>query len=440
MLATLPGAPEGGTCCRSRPSFGRRRDLPVGPQRATGSRVTSARRPFPRLHAAVAGLLGALCLLYGPFAMHWTSWPAATGRFVNEKGFPPAGDFIAFYAASQFVGRGEAERAYRFKDFQPQLASNTSGRAPRLPYAYPPPYFVMIAPLAALPIWPALLAWWSVLAACGGLAGWLASGRWQGIVAGIAFPAVGHSLATGQNGAISALCIGAAAGLWRRAPFWAGFALGCMAWKPHLAAGPALFALAERNLKVIAGGVAGAATLTATSLIVLAPEHWPAFADSLRFQTELTVKGAFPEHRMASVYGALLVAGLPALWSAAGHGLASLAALWLCWRLWRREGAPDWARAAALAATAVVVSPYVYDYDLAVFAGAFAALIATAGLDPRRWSWPQTGWILGLAGLLPLAYVVGQAYKIAIGGPLLIMLVLAMERLLRLVDTDRATA
>jgi hypothetical protein len=406
--------------------------------RAVG--VSARRQPFARLHAAAAGLLATLCLLYGPLAMHWTSWPASVGRFVNEKGFPPAGDFIAFYAASQFVAQGEAQKAYRFADFQPQLASNTSGRAPRLPYAYPPPYFVMIAPLAALPIWPALLAWWGALAACGGLAGWLASGRWQGVAAGVAFPAIGHSLATGQNGAISALCIGAAAGLWRRAPFWAGFALGCMIWKPHLAAGPALIAVLERNVRVILGGICGSAMLLVVSFAVLSPSHWPAFADALRFQTDLTARGAFPEHRMASIYGALLVAGAPALWAAVGHGVTAVLALWLCWRLWRREGAPDWARATAMAATAIVVSPYVYDYDLAVFAGAFAALIALAGLDPRRWTWPQTGWIMAVAGLLPLAYVVGQAWKVAIGGPLLLLLVIALERLVRPVDRAPASA
>jgi hypothetical protein len=138
-----------------------------------------------------------------------------------------------------------------------------------------------------------------------------------------------------------------------------------MILKPHLAAGIALLALFGRRwtAMALAAGIVIAALGGAT--LAFGPAIWPAFLGGVHDAGEFLAKGYYPLFRMSSVYAAVRALGGPPAAALAAHCIVALAALGFLFHVWRRRYEPRILAAVACAA-ALLVSPYSYDYDLAI--------------------------------------------------------------------------
>jgi hypothetical protein len=119
--------------------------------------------------------------------------------------------------------------------------------------------------------------------------------------------------------------------------------------------------------------------MLALATLVQGAGIWPAFARGVAEAGDFLAAGAYRLARMASVYAAAHAAGLPAALAWALQGAAALAVLALVATAHARGWPPRQQLAVALM-TAPLVTPYAYDYDLAVV-GMALALIAPEVLD-----------------------------------------------------------
>lgn len=389
--------------------------------------MTAIKQPIPKfqhIHAAVIGLLFAMSLGYLGWNLQHTSRPVP-GNFVTRGEVPPAGDYIAFRTAGMMAANGQAKATYKMDSFMKELRPTTGKKAPLLSWAYPPSMFVFLVPFGVVPGWPGLAGWMLLSFVAAGVAGALAARDKIAALWGILYPGVCHAISCGQAGPFLALPLGMIIRFYEERPFLAGVGLGLLALKPHFAIGPGLFFLAQRRFKVVAGA---ATTVTVMALISLSFggfDLWLAFLQGVRDQAQLALDGRLMLRRMVSAFSFARTLGLkndPALLV---HAVCAAGMLAMAWHLWTRRNAPLWTRALGLVAAALCISPYAYDYDLALLAVAFAPLAASLGNNPTRWSWSGLVPLVLVAGVGPGLYVIGQTSKISLGFPALVILVLA---------------
>ncbi|GAB4259401.1 MAG: hypothetical protein Kow0013_02030 [Pararhodobacter sp.] len=317
-------------------------------------------------------------------------------------------DFDAFYITGQLALEGRADEAYDMAvmaDVQRALV----GHQGFMPWTYPPQFDLLTMALPALPrglayalLTGATLAFYLWVLAR------LAGPSLAFVLVAIA-PPVYVCITIGQNAFLTGGLIGLYALLAQRArPGAAGWPLGLLVIKPHLGIGLGVHALASRNGRglAIALGIALASSLLAT--LVFGPGIWGAFLSGVEQAGHALRTGFYPLFRMTSVYAALHTLGVPpgiAVWAQIGIGLLACVAIAVATA---RGQEPRHALALACFGTALV-SPYLYDYDLAI-AGVGIALVLpdlarrTSGIE--RLLLLALFWLAGAWGAihaLPLA-------------------------------------
>jgi hypothetical protein len=338
-------------------------------------------------------------------------------------------DFLAFWAAGRLAIEGQPQTAYDLPALA-VLERQTAALDPKtlLAFFYPPPFLLLCLPFALLPYFAGFLAFVGVSAAA-----LLATLRrivpesW-GWLPVLAFPGLLMNAATGQNGFISATCLGLPVLLLERRPFLAGACLGGLIFKPHLALGVPVALLAARRWWAIAGAAASSLGLMAVSWAVFGTGTWLAF-----LRAAPIARSALEAHqedwgKLQSLFTTVRLAGAP-LWAGyAGQFTLAIGVLAVLAFLTARRPGGD-AEAALLAAAAVLCTPHVLDYDLAVIGAPLAWLArraqATAWLPWEKllagsaFLWPlfargatDAGWPLAPLLLLGLfAGVCRRAYR-----------------------------
>jgi hypothetical protein len=328
---------------------------------------------------------------------------------LDAGGRPSVVDFLAPFAAGRMALEGHALAAY-----DPQLhhAAETVLVGPSftggLAWPYPPHFFFVTAALALLPYTAAFLVWSvATLAVYAAVAAMIARDRAAAMLA-IVPPFVLGGLIVGQNGFFTAALLGGALlALESRRPLLCGALLGILTIKPQfgilipfaLAAGGqwrAFVAAAVSGLilLVAAGAVFGFATI-------------PAFLEAVPATTSnLLVHGEVGLNRVQSIYGAVRWLGGPDHIAGILQALVSLGCLGFVIALWR-SGAALVLKAAGLAATIVVATPYVFVYDLPFLAIALAFLYRARPFDRVETAW-------ALAALLPLIAFTAEPTPVAV--------------------------
>ena len=374
----------------------------------------SPRRLIATLGLALA--LGYLVVLGGTYLQ---------GEFLTDpQGRPIANDFVDVYAAGRLALGGAAASAY---DWPVHKAAEE--RAVGHPFAdyygwhYPPPFLFVAALLALLPYLAAALLWLAATLAAYAAALRAILGDRTGIFLALGFPAAIWNITAGQNGFLTASLIGATLVTMERRPVLAGVFLGLLTYKPQFGLLFPLVLIADRRWLTIAVAAAVAVALAAASSLVFGIASWQAFFHWLPITGHRILgEGRADFGRLQSLYGLVRASGgsEPLAWSvqAAGSLAAAVGIVWL----WRSR-APFDLKAAALAASALVATPYIYMYDLAVLAVAVGFLLRYAlvrGLS--------TAEIIGLAAasvlILAFPYVKTQVGLAAV----LIVLALITQR------------
>ena len=318
--------------------------------------------------------------------------------FLNLAGNGAGSDFIAFYAAANQAAAGDAAGVYDVAKLHALEVSLLGADAGVYPWSYPPPYLLVVAPLALLPFVPALWTW--LIATTGALILAVRQAAPHLITPALVviFPGVMQNLFAGQNGALSAALI--AGGLVSLAgrPALAGFFFGMMIYKPHIAILLPLCLIAGKHFRALAWMVATAAALVLASLAAFGLEPWYLFIEQMPKSLEYGAKLLFPWQRVPTVFIAVMKATGNEGWALAAQGISTVAAILACTWVWMRNQGLA-ARALALAAAIPLATPYALDYDMAILVIPFAFLAWQAWRSGPR---PGALFILVLLWIAPL--------------------------------------
>lgn len=348
----------------------------------------------------------ALCV--AAFAYAWIAIPLTLVPLADLRtwsGGAVGNDFLAFYSAARLVwDRGAADAYNLSRLFSVEAA--VSGTGVRLPFTYPPLFLLYAAPLAAAPYLPSLYAW--IVATTAPFA--LVARRLSGLAALLVAlsPPVIQNAIDGQNGALTAsLFAGGLLLLTRGRPVLAGIAFAFLAYKPQTFLLIPVCLLAAREYRALAAAVLAGAALLLASVAIFGVETWRAFLAIAPQQVAFVLHGDLPVARFPTVFMLVYRATGAALWANAAQAVSTLAAFALAAWCWRRTTAllP---RSLAFAAALPLSTPYLLEYDLAVWALPAAILMVElwrgegkppdwAAL-PLLWWAPTSVWLLGRVG------------------------------------------
>jgi len=322
----------------------------------------------------------------------------------SHGGMDPAGkaigtDFLAFWSASTLALSGDPASAYDLtRLYAVERAAMVSD--PGLSsFLYPPPFLLLCLPLALAPYFVSLALW---LAATGGA--WLAMARkWAqaggvSTIAILAFPAVLSNLGHGQNGFLTGALFGSGLMLIDRRPWLAGMVLGLLVVKPQIGFALPFLVLAGRHWRTFFGAATSALLLSFLSLLVLGAGAWTGFLGGSGTGRAIMEAGLVEPGKMVSVFAAVRVLHGGVVWAYAVQLAVALAAAVLLTMVCRR-GAPVRAQAALCVTASLLMTPFLFDYDLPVLIVPLAWLY---GESRRRGFLPWEKAILAVAYLLPL--------------------------------------
>ena len=302
---------------------------------------------------------------------------ALSGQWILDRhwlGIPT--DFTNVYAAGRLALEGQPALAYDW-DAHKHVQTLVLGRDfdGYFGWHYPPPFLFIAALLAKLP-YTAAFAGWVVLtfipfllvirALVGHRSGWLLA---------CAFPEVLTNATIGQNGLLTAALIGGTLLWMHKRPIFAGICLGLLTYKPQYGLLFPLVLIAGRQWMTFLSAAVTALLLAAASWLAFGSETWLAFVHWLPRASEAFLSAGYAEFgKMQSVLSLVRFAGgsdglaFAMQWSVA---IATAIALVI---LWRSRAAYE-IKAAALATGALLATPYLYLYDLAVLAIPMALLL-----------------------------------------------------------------
>jgi hypothetical protein len=323
------------------------------------------------------------------------AWVLLSKDMVDLKGKPLGYDFITFWAASHVGLGGHAADAYNI----PLLfkAEKTAVPASHMIFAwyYPPPFYLLVLPLALLPYKAAY--WVFVLSTLGcyvlvlrriaksNTAMWCLA----------AFSGLWLNFMHGQNAFVTAALAGAALLCLEQRPTLAGVFIGLLVIKPHLALLFPIALIAIGAWRTFLTAAVTAITFTAVSTAILGTATLRACVDSLGYARLFLENGVLPWAKMPTVFAFLRLLGTPIKCAYFVHAFIAAGAVLAVWYVWRRCG--DWqVRGAVLMTATFLISPYVFDYDLAWLAFPIAWL-ALVGL--------REGWLRGEREVLVAAWL-----------------------------------
>jgi hypothetical protein len=348
-----------------------------------------------------------------------------------QGGKPVAADFMTFWSAARMAVLHGPASAY--DDAARAVLQHSAGALGGDPgghyaYWYPPTFLLLTLPLGLVGYVPALCAF---LAA--GYALLIATLRRIAgdplvTIALIASPAMLLNTIIGQNGSLTASCFAGAMLLLERAPVAAGACLGFLVCKPHLAVLiPLALAAAGRWRAFFAcGGMA--LLLCAASLLWLGPQVWWLFmAHSAEARAALEY---FPEDwaKIQSMFSAARLLGASVTLAYGLHALVAVGAAYLLWRVARKRPGAE-AEMAVLTVSALLATPYMFDYDLVCLLVPMAWL-CRAGIAGGWRSWEKI--VLLLVYVLPLVarFSAGRFGVPLIPVPLVALLLVCARRAL----------
>lgn len=288
------------------------------------------------------------------------------------RGQLPMKDYDAFHVAGLMYWEGILPDAYRAETLT-AAQTRLTGSAMFMPWTYPPHFNLLTAGLALLPVWLGYAFFTTASFAAYLWALRRLSGGHQVFVLLALFPALMICIRSGQNGFLTGALLAGAMVLLLAGRTLAGVPLALLTIKPHFLPGLGLYLLLRGQWRVIGLGCAVTAVLALVATAAFGPGIWADFRGAVGEAGAFLEIGLYPLYRMTSVYAFLFMQGAsPALAMTLqiALGLGWLAVL--VWA-WRQDWPPRHQLATAVLG-ALFLSPYAYDYDLAILGVALALL------------------------------------------------------------------
>jgi alpha-1,2-mannosyltransferase len=356
-------------------------------------------------------------------------WHVASSRdLVDPLGKPLGYDFITFWSASRLTLDGRPADAFNFSAIgaAQRLAVPASNKL--FLWHYPPTYQLLIAPLALVPYVPSFF-----LFIASTLVAYLVLVRRllqlpDAYVLIMAFPATFICAFHGQNSFISAALFAGAILSMRPAPHLSGLCFGLLAFKPQLGILVPLALAAGRQWRIFAVSALTAAIYAGLATVFFGLDLWRAFFQNASVVRSVLEQALLPWDKMPTAFVFLRLLGLPAWIAYPVQGATALGAAVTVVVVWRRCGASYMSGATLVAAT-LLVSPYLFDYEMAMLAVPLAILASDMA---RRSCCNWERFCLLALYLSPALMVpVAEGIKLQLGFPALILaLVLCVRRAL----------
>jgi hypothetical protein len=347
------------------------------------------------------------------------AWLLLARNNLDLLGKPVGTDFVSFWTASQATLAGHPWEVYNMAQHhvaQTRLFGRDIGD---YAFFYPPMFLLLCLPLAGLPYLVSLGAWLGVTGVAYARVVRACLGEHGGWIAVLAFPAVLINVGHGQNGFLSAALFGGGSLLLDRRPVLAGAILGCLIYKPHIGLVIPVALIASGRWRTILGAAGSAAVLILLSIWAFGLATWRAFLGVSPMARAALERNLVGDAKMQSVFAAvrLLHGSLGLAYAAQGAmALGVCAALVLS----HRKAFRSPAEGPAMVAAALLISPFLLDYDLILLAIPLAWLTAQ-GLAGGFRPWEKT--ILAAAFVLP---AVSRNIATATGAPVGPVVVLAV--------------
>ena len=359
---------------------------------AAAPTVAPAQNPVP---AALLNVCFALCVIHlsffpAAFFSHW--W------IYDPDGLGIPTDFVNVWAAGRLVLDGHPAMAWDW-DVQKQIEVALLGQdfVGHFAWHYPPPFLFVASQLARFPYAAAFVGW-----VCISIVPYLVMmraivGRPFGLLLALAFPMVLNNALVGQNGFLTAALIGGTLYLIPIRPILAGICLGLLSYKPQYGLLFPLVLIAASQWTVFFTAGIVAAALAFASWLAFGTESWQAFFHWMpMFSQAFLTEGKATWWKMQSVFSLVrYFGGAEQLawifqWIMSGTVAVALTLLW-------RSQARYELKAAALATGALLITPYLFMYDMMVLAIP-VALLVKLGLETgfRRYELPAFGCALAL--------------------------------------------
>jgi arabinofuranan 3-O-arabinosyltransferase len=336
-------------------------------------------------------------LLQSGYSAHW--W------IFDEKGLGIPTDFVNVWSAGRLVLDGHPALAYDW-DIQKQVQVAVLGQSYEGNFAwhYPPPFLFVAALLAHFPYGVAYFGWAAV-----SLVPYLAVvraivGRSFGLLLAAAFPVVFTNALVGQNGFLTASLIGGTLYLMPTRPVLSGICLGLLSYKPQYGLLFPLVLIAASQWRVFFTAGIVAVLIASLSWLAFGSESWQAFFHWMpMFSQAFLTEGRAPWGKMQSIFALVRYFGGTEQLAWIFQWIMSGAVAVLLALMWRSRSVSYPLKAASLAAGALLITPYLFLYDLMVLAIAVAFLVRV-GLDQgfARHELPALGLVAVLLMIYPL--------------------------------------
>lgn len=323
-------------------------------------------------------------------------WVLAASDGVDLKGKPLGYDFITFWGASHLALEGSPAAAYDPREIYLAERLAVPDSSSLFLWHYPPTFFLAVLPLALLPYFWAYLSFVGIgfLLYFNTVRLLVPVAEGKVLMLALAFPGVMINAFHGQNAFITAALVGGALHLLPARPLLAGVLVGLLGIKPHLGVLLPLVLIATRQWTAFFSAAVTLLLFMTASLAVLGVEVWQAFVQNLSLARQLLEEGALPWGKMPTIFAFLRLLDVPVAAAYLVHfAVAVLVAGIVVWT-WLRTEVPA-LRNAALVSGTLLISPYLFDYDL-VWLG-----LAIAWLGVEAW---RTGFFRGEREMLAVAW------------------------------------
>lgn len=346
-------------------------------------------------------------------------------RWILTSGARPVPcDFLAFWAAGRAALVGKAMTAYDPNVFHTMQTSIAGPFPDYLFWNYPPVFFFAAALLASAPYLVAFLGWVACTSTFYAIVIATVARRWEGALAACASPVFLLTAFGGQNGFLTAALLGGVLLFLPRRPVLSGVLLGFLTYKPQLGVLIPVALVAGGHWRALCSAMATVALAVVAAALVFGPGTYSAFFHSLPVVTHVSLAlGGEGWAKMQSVYAIVRFLGGTdsTAWFAQGTIIAAGAAT-MVW-LWRSD-LPFEFKAAGLALTTMLSTPYLHVYDFPLLLVPLAFLYRQRAFDHVEW------YGVGITNLL-LPVFLAQVAPI---GPGIILLVgvLIARRAIRL--------
>ncbi|HEX3423884.1 MAG TPA: glycosyltransferase family 87 protein [Sphingomicrobium sp.] len=288
---------------------------------------------------------------------------AAWRSFVTTPGI----DFVSFWAAGRLAIDHKAVLAY---DLQAHRATElTFVHLPGLmPFAYPPPFLLLVTPFGLFSFRFAFAAWQIVT----GAFYLVATRRRAPLPTSIVLPPVFPNALVGQNGFLFTGIFAWALEALQERPFVGGMLFGCFVLKPQLAPLIPVALVAARAWRPFTGAALSSTLLLLAGLVAFGSDSYLAWARMMTEFGHFVLQGSWPWTEMASVFAFCRFFGMAQRLAFVMQLIAAGAAAIVTWRAW----SSNWeARGAVLAAATILVPPYLFTYDALLLIVPFAWLL-----------------------------------------------------------------